>query len=150
KQIFLLIILLPASGYCMAVLDIGKAYTFSGMNLKITHKGNPAANAKVTRIVEWQKEQVDEFTTDDSGIVTLPEVKERSLSQLLPVQFVAAQVVNVEFEGEEYEIWVNSKMSPEKNSELGGHPLDLECELTREPIAVEDFDTILVTSCHWK
>ncbi|TLM78969.1 DUF6795 domain-containing protein [Microbulbifer harenosus] len=133
----------------MAVLDIGKAYTFSGMNLKITHDGNPAANAKVTRIVEWQKEQVDEFTADEHGYVALPEVKERSLSQLLPVQFVVAQVVNVEFEGKEYEIWVNSKMSPDKNSELGGHPLDLKCELTREPVAIEDFDTILVTNCQW-
>ena len=134
----------------MAVLDVGKAYTFSEVKLKITHKGNPAANAKIVRTTEWQKEKIDEFIADENGYVELPEIKERSLSQLFPVQFVVAQVVSVEFQGEHYEIWVNSKMSPEKNSELGGNPLDLNCELTREPVPVEEFDTILVTNCLWK
>lgn len=134
----------------MTVLDIGKAYTFSGMSLKLTHDGRPASHARVTRIVDWQKEKVDEFTADESGHVSLPEVTERSISQLLPVQFVVAQVVNVEFNGEQYEIWVNSKMSPDKYSELGGKPLDLECELTSEPVPIDEFDTILVTNCHWK
>ncbi|WP_460804417.1 DUF6795 domain-containing protein [Microbulbifer agarilyticus] len=133
----------------MAILDIGKAYIFSEINLSITHKGKPAANAKITRIVEWQKEKVDVFTTDDHGQAALPALKERSLNQLLPVQFVAAQVVNVEFQGEKYEIWVNSKMSPAENAELGGIPLNLACELTQEAVPIEELDSVLVTSCRW-
>lgn len=71
------------------------------------------------------------------------------MSQLLPLEFVVAQGVNVYFNDTEYEIWINSKRRPEKNSELGGKELKLKCELTAEPKIYREFSTLLMTSCVW-
>ncbi|WP_143735563.1 DUF4198 domain-containing protein [Microbulbifer mangrovi] len=131
----------------MSILDLGKACTFSQMQLEITYKGEPAPAAKVWRRVKWQKEKVDEFKTDEEGRVELPEIMERSVMQLLPSEFVVSQAIVVTYMDEEYKIWVNSKRSPEKNSELDGSDIHLKCELTDERRLVSDYESDFLTSC---
>ena len=133
----------------MSVLDAGKAWTFSEMKLQLTFNGSPAAGAKVVRTVEWHSPRTDEFVADEQGHVTLPEVRERSMTQLLPVEFVVAQDVKVYFNEQEYEIWINGKRNPDENSELGGKPLVLQCEITDELEDRRDFGTLLFTNCKW-
>ncbi|UTA46980.1 carboxypeptidase regulatory-like domain-containing protein [Simiduia sp. 21SJ11W-1] len=133
----------------MSFFDAGKACTFSEMSLTLTYQGEPASGAKVVRTVEWQKPHVDEFYADDAGKLVLPELHERSLTQLLPVEFVVAQAIHVHYLGQEFEIWINSKRKPEENAELGGRPVKLRCELTDEPQVSREFDALMLTSCQW-
>lgn len=133
----------------MSFFNAGKACTFSEMSLALTYQGKPASGARVIRTVEWQKQHVDEFRADDMGKVVLPELNERSLTQLLPVEFVVAQAIHVHYQGQVFEIWINSKRKPEQNSELGGQPVKLRCELTDEPEVNREFDALMLTSCQW-
>lgn len=147
--IFVFVFIFSTGTFCMSIFDAGKACTFSRMELEITHEGKPVKNALVKRTVSWKKDKVDEFRTDEFGRVVLPEVLERSVTQLLPLEFVVAQGVNVYYEDKEYEIWINSKRRPERNSELGGKDLSLKCELTNEAKVYREFRTLLMTSCIW-
>lgn len=131
----------------MTILDLGKACTFSEMQLEITHKGEPAVGATVWRRVKWQNERTDEYDADENGRVLLPEVLERSVMQLFPSEFVVSQALIVKYAGEEYKIWVNSKRNPEKNSELDGSDIRLKCELTDERRLVTDYRNEFLTSC---
>ena len=147
---------LPLWGWVLVVIalvllftDLGKAYTFSEMRLAITYQGTPAKDARVVRIVEWQRERVDEFRTDEHGVVTLPQVRERSIIQYFPAEFVTAQVVDVYFDNREFRIWLNSKRDPAENAELRGQPLDLRCELTDAERLVDADRMMLVTNCVW-
>ncbi|GAB2515061.1 DUF6795 domain-containing protein [Microbulbifer agarilyticus] len=131
----------------MSIFDVGKACTFSKMNLEITFNGKPAPDAKIWRRVKWQKERIDEFKTDEYGKITLPEVLQRSVTQFFPAEFVASQAVVVTFEDKEYEIWINSKRNPEANSELDGKDINLKCELTDESRLVTNYRYEFLTNC---
>lgn len=133
----------------MSFFDGGKSCVFSEVQLKVTHNGKPASGAKLTRYVSWQKDIVDEFTLDENGEIKLEAVYQRSLTSLLPVEFVVAQSITVSYEDSEVEIWLNSKRSPEPNSELGGKELTLSCELFDEPELHEEFNALLLTNCNW-
>ena len=133
----------------MSFFDAGKACVFSEVNLSITDKGKPASVAKVWRRKKKKKEVIDEFDTDMEGRLKLPAVYQRSITQLLPIEFVVSQVFKIVFDGQEFEVWINSKRDSAVNSELGGIPLNLTCELTDEAILHEEFDTLLLTSCQW-
>lgn len=134
-------------GYGMSILDLGKACTFSEMQLEITHKGEPASGAKVWRRVKWQKERTDEYAADEQGKVVLPEILERSVMQLFPSEFVVSQALVVTYGDEEYKIWINSKRDPEKNSELDGSDIHLKCELTDERRLVTGYRNEFLTNC---
>ncbi|QIL90755.1 hypothetical protein GNX18_14010 [Microbulbifer sp. SH-1] len=140
-------IILIAIALLMLLTDIGKAYTFSEMRLEITYQGKPAAGAIVKRRIKWQRERLDEFFTDSNGVVVLPQVRERSITQFFPSQFISSQLISVNFRNQNFEVWSYVKIQPDKNSEMGGYPLNLECELTRESKLDEEFDTLMITNC---
>ncbi|TLM78968.1 DUF4198 domain-containing protein [Microbulbifer harenosus] len=142
-------IILIAIALLMLLTDIGKAYTFSEMRLEITYQGKPAAGAVVKRRIKWQRERLDEFFTDSNGVVVLPQVRERSVMQFFPSEFVASQALDVHFLDQEFNIWINSKRRPHKNSELDGKPINLKCELLNEGRLVRDFRAMLLTNCTW-
>lgn len=133
----------------MSILDIGKSCVFSEVNGTLLFNGKPAAGALVKRTVEYQRKESDETTADAEGRFSLPAMYHRSIVKFLPAEFVAAQTLRVVYEGQEYEIWVNTKRKHEENSELGGLPLNLTCEITSEEKLHEEFDTLLVTKCVW-
>ncbi|WP_346840224.1 DUF6795 domain-containing protein [Microbulbifer sp. SAOS-129_SWC] len=145
--LLLLLFYIPVQGNAMAFLNPFKACTFSEMQLKLTANGEPAAGAKVIRSVNWKEEIVDTFTADDSGRVELPATHESSITQVMPVEFVSSQVINVEYDGKNYKIWVYAKRDPGENSEQNGKPFELACELSDEPKIQRVFDSILKTSC---
>ncbi|MDP5210442.1 DUF6795 domain-containing protein [Microbulbifer sp. 2205BS26-8] len=133
--------------YAMTFSNPLKACTFSEMNLRITLNGQPAAGAKVIRMVDWKTESVDSFMVDDSGKVHLPAKFESSITQALPVEFVSSQVINVQYMDQVYKIWVYAKRNPKENSELEGEPLNLSCELLDDPKTERVFNSLLKTSC---
>ncbi len=151
KLIFVFCLILFSSGVvAMSILDVGKAYLFSEVSGVITHNGQAVSGAKVIRKYEMDKLVEEEAVTDSAGKFSFPPVRGRSISQVFPAEFVAAQKILVMHDGEEVDIWSNSKRSPEKNSELGGTPLDFTCELTDERALYRDFGAILFTRCKWK
>jgi len=143
------LLLFSISGYAMTFLNPLKACTFSEMQIRLTLDGKPASGAKIVRSVNWKKEIIDTFTADEGGVVNLPAMYDSSITQALPVEFVSSQVINVEYENKEYKIWVYAKRDPGENSELGGQPFNMTCELTDEAKIERVFDSILKTSCKW-
>lgn len=145
----LLIASIPALGNAMSSLNPFKACTFSEMKLQLTLDGKPADGAKVIRTVNWKEEIVDTFKADESGTVQLPAMHESSITQVLPVEFVASQVINVQYKDKDYKIWVYAKRNPAENFEMSGEPLEMSCELSDEPKTERAFDSIVKTSCKW-
>ncbi|WP_444929369.1 DUF6795 domain-containing protein [Microbulbifer sp. SSSA002] len=147
-SVFLLLTAISSGGTsAMASFNPFKACTFSEMKIKLTLNGEPASGAEITRSIQWQKEWIDTFTSDEEGIAILPAKFSNSLTQVLPVEFVSAQKITVEYNDQSYKIWVYAKRHPEENSELDGKPFDLTCELSDELKLEEVFDSYLKTSC---
>lgn len=134
----------------MSKMNPLKACTFSEMEISILFKGEPASGAKITRTIEWKEERTDQFTTDDNGRATLPAEFENHLLKAFPMEFVSAQHLTVQFEGEEYEIWNYAKRDADLNSEMHGAPLQLTCELTSESKTQRAFGSVLGTRCTWQ
>ncbi|WP_444892611.1 DUF6795 domain-containing protein [Microbulbifer sp. JMSA004] len=145
---FLLILVSPGGTYAMASFNPFKACTFSEMKIKLTLNGKPISGAQITRSIQWQKEWVDTFTSDEDGVAVLPAKFSNSLTQVLPVEFVVSQAIDVNYEDKNYEIWVYAKRNPGENSEMG-KPFNLTCELTDETRLEEVFDSALLTSCQF-
>ena len=131
----------------MGFLDAGKTCVFSQVEAKVTKNGEPVKGAKVIRRWEWNKPNQDETTTDENGRFQLPAVFEKSVSRLLPVELVIGQGMAIVVDGEEVGFWSNGKREPEENSEYGGEPMVLVCELTDEEELIEDYGSLMVTQC---
>ncbi|WP_444929367.1 DUF6795 domain-containing protein [Microbulbifer sp. SSSA002] len=125
-----------------------KAYTFSEMKIKLTFNGEPISGAKIKRSIRWKKEWIDTFTSDKDGVVVLPPKFSNSLTQILPIEFIASQTINVSYKDKDYEIWIYAKRNPAENSETG-KPLNLTCELTDKQRLEEVFGSLLLTSCQF-
>lgn len=126
-----------------------KSCVFSEVQGVLLVNGKPAAGAIVKRQVEYQDKESDQTVTDAAGRFSLPALYQGSATRLLPAEFVAAQSLIVEYQGQEYKIWSNTKRKPEENAELGGQPLNLRCELTAELQLHREFGSILRTNCSW-
>lgn len=133
----------------MSILNAGKSLVFSEVNGLILSNGEPVPHAKVIRKVEWASLETDETTTDEQGRFHFPDAYQRSVSRLLPAEFVAAQSLEVEVGGEPVKIWSNTKRSTDKNAELGGAALNLTCELSHPLALHREFGSILRTNCTW-
>lgn len=134
----------------MSIVSVGKSCVFSAVEIVLTKGGEPVVDAPVSRVSEWQKEETETTVTDENGRFSFPVLYHASASKFVPFsEFVASQSIVVTVEGEEYEIWANAKRDAKENSELGGKPLKLTCELNEEARLVEDFETLLVTNCRW-
>lgn len=148
-SVILLFLMLPMEVFAMSILDAGKSCVFSEVKGELLFKGQPAAGAIVKRQVEYQSREGDQTTADEAGRFSLPALYQRSVTRFLPAEFVAAQSLVVEYQGQEYKIWSNTKRKPEENAELGGHPLVLRCEITDELRLHREFGSILRTNCTW-
>ncbi|WP_226664463.1 transthyretin-like family protein [Microbulbifer aggregans] len=145
-----LLTFIPVYGNTMSILDAGKAYFFSPVTGTLTKDEKPVTNAKIIRRWEHESLEQDETSTDENGNFTFPEVRRRTLVQMLPAEFVVAQQIAVVQGDEEIVIWSNSKRDSGKNSELGGKDLDLYCDLDNEEAMYRDFGAALFTKCTWK
>jgi hypothetical protein len=136
--------------HAMPVLQAGEACVFSEVTGVVLLDGKPAAGATVRRHFEYRDKRSDETMTNDEGRFALPALHERSLARLLPAEFVVAQAIIVEYQGQQYRIWSNTKRRPEPDSELGDRPLRLRCELSAPLTVHRQFGSILRTSCVWE
>ncbi len=131
----------------MSMFDAGKVCVFSAVQAKLSLNGKPLKNVKVTREWHWKKKRSDETVTDENGYFSLPSVYERSISQYLPAEIAISQKMSVWINGEETEFWINAKDDGKENSEYGGEPIALSCELSREKVLIEKYGSLLLTMC---
>ncbi len=152
RNLYLILILsvLSVGAYAMSILDAGKVCLFSKISWIITLEGNPVANALLTRTAKLSKDKVDTTQTDENGYFEMPAVFERTITKFLPQEFVAKQVIVVDYNNQKYDIWSGVKRTEEENAESRGNPLIVSCELTQK-----DFDLIEVNGspifsrCQW-
>lgn len=133
----------------MSLFDAGTICTFSSVRAKVTHNGQPVQGAEITRITKFKDTVTDVTSTDDDGTFSFPANFSRSVKKFLPMEIVITQQILVSYQGESYEIWANGKMNSEEDSELGGLPIDLTCELTEEPRTFRSSGSLILTNCHW-
>lgn len=126
----------------------GDVVTFSKVEGRVTFKGEPVINAKITRrVVDSDERNHDDFaTTDNHGIFTMPTLYGKSDG---PMQEVYAwQYIFIEFNNEQKEIWFYTKHEKEEHSELNGIPIRLVCELTNsERILEDELGRRIITTC---
>ena len=144
------LISVSTAGAAMSMLDIGQAWFFSPVSAVVEKDGIPLVGVKVIRRWEHESLSEDETVTDDKGQFSFPEIRGRTIVQVMPAEFVVAQQIVVVVEDEEVEIWSNSKRKTDLNSELGGAPLDLHCEITDEDKMYRDFGAAMFTKCTWR
>lgn len=148
---FLLICFLTISkGQAMSISDVGKVCTFSEVKAKVTYNGKPAIGAKVTQITKFKSAVENHTSTDEAGIFAFPATYEKSFKKLLPMEIVISQQILIDYNGETFEVWANGKMNTEENSELGGIPINLTCELTDAPETHRTAGSLVLTNCRWE
>src|SRR5690554_4576935 len=118
-------------------MPIGKKlYLMSEISGTITLNGEPAAGAKLKRIVSKaysRSELTDEAVTDANGYFSMPAVTQRKFVQkIFPMEFVVPSLIFVTYQGQEYKIWSSTKREPEKNTENRGQALVVQCELAND------------------
>jgi 5-hydroxyisourate hydrolase-like protein (transthyretin family) len=149
KKVTLLLSLLIFS-YGVYAMSI-KQCLFSEMTGVVSFEGKPAADVKLVRMVDLNKEVYDETITDQEGNFHFPAIYRSSiLSKVLPMEFVVLQEITAHFQGKEYEIWNSVKRSPAVNTESRGKALIVECNLSQaeaEGIIVDE--VAIFSRCNW-
>lgn len=150
KKSLALIFALFSSGAASANLfDVGKVCLFSKISGVITLDGIPAANAKVIRTVNLNKDKTDYTYTDENGYFEMPAVFQRTVTKFLPQEFVANQDIFVDYMNKNYRIWSSVKRTPEVNSESRGKDLVVECELNSEETLITVNNSPIFSLCKW-
>ncbi len=134
----------------MSILATGKVCLFSKISGVITFEGKPVANALLTRTASLSKDKVDQTRTDENGYFEMPAVFERTITKFLPQEFVAKQVISVEFNNQNYDIWSGVKRTPEENAESRGENLQVSCELTQEKTLKQVNNNPIIGRCIWE
>ncbi|MEW5756921.1 MAG: DUF6795 domain-containing protein [Pseudomonadota bacterium] len=138
----------------MSIFFKGKeveAVLFSPLEGKITYQGKPAAGAKIMRWVAWKDTdgETDVFYADNQGKFNIPKktiiYKENPL-----VQISIGQELTVEYQGKRTLIWKAGKSSSHLFGELGGQPVGLTCELTKEEMTAHLEHALVETLCEWE
>lgn len=133
----------------MSILDAGKVCLFSKISGVITYQGKPVANARLTRTAGLSKDKTDETRTDENGYFEMPAVFERTITKFLPQEFVAKQVIVVDYDNQQYDIWSGVKRTPDENAEARGESLEVSCELTQEKNLKQVNHSPIISRCIW-
>lgn len=150
KKSFAVIFALFSSGSsATSIFDVGKVCLFSKISGVIALDGLPAANAKVIRTANLNKDKVDYTYTDENGFFEMPAVFQRSVKKFLPQEFVANQDIFVDYMNKNYRIWSSVKRTPEENSESRGKDLVVECELNSEETLITVNNSPIFSLCKW-
>ena len=127
-----------------------EAVLFSPLEGKLTYKGKPAANAKITLWTAWKDDigETDIYHADEQGNFSIPQ-KNMTYTRNFLAQLVMEQQLTVLFQGQEVVIWEFSKMGAGPFVELGGRPVNLRCELTNDDKTVRGDGSLGGTRCVW-
>lgn len=111
----------------------------------------PLANAKIIRRLRWNGNDaglVQEFSTDGSGSFSVPSHEEAlELGKL--AQFVSSAKLEVEVDGELYDLWYSNKFEKELYAETGGELAQLVCDLDVDEVVVKSGLSKIMTVCRW-
>ncbi len=133
----------------MGLSDVGKVCLFSKMEGVIKLDGVPVNNAKLVRTVNLTKDKTDEAVTDQNGYFKFDAIFARTITKLLPMEFVSNQEVWAHYRGKEYRIWMSVKREPDENSESQGKPFIVECELNSKERIFDVDGSPIFTLCTW-
>lgn len=114
-------------------------------------EGKPLPNTKIIRTLKWNGNEegfITEHYTDNHGIFSLPSHEEELALGILD-QFVAKMALDVEMDGEVYELWYSNKLRPEVYEETGGEVTGFICDLANDELAVPTSPTAILTRCRW-
>ena len=127
-----------------------EAVLFSPLEGKLTYKGKPAANAKITLWTSWKDKigETDTYHTDEQGNFSIPQ-KNMTYTPNFLAQLVMRQRLTVLFQGQEVVIWWITKMEETLFTELGGRPVNVRCELTHDEKIVDTDGSLGETRCQW-
>ena len=129
-------------------------YPFSGFDGQLLYRGNPAANAKITRSYEQLGGDTHEETiyADSEGRFSFESItSEFKKPVLAPVEYMSHQSIFVEYLGENIQIWGGGKADKSEFAEFGGSsPKQLTCEITGEAKLFELAKGGIVSRCTWK
>ena len=119
----------------MGVFD--RLVLFSEVHGTVLKEGKPVEGAQLTQTVVWSdnKDEIapQHAVTDRNGAFSFPVIERKAgLLRMVPHQPVMLQKIMIDYQGVQYTAWRHTKDSYEVNSEMGGKPLNLVCELTRE------------------
>jgi|GEM_PF-900382 len=131
----------------MSIFSGTKSCVFSSVQVQLLMNGQPVKHAKVLRKWNWNKNRADETLTDKNGIAKFPAIYESSASRLFPAEFVVGQGLSVIIDGDEKEFYTNGKRKTDENSEWGGADFVAICELSDEEVLIEDYGSLMVTTC---
>jgi hypothetical protein len=125
-----------SEGNAMGLLT--RLVLFSEVHGTVLKDGVPVEGAEISQEVVWSdnKDEVPpRHTLSDKGGRFSFSVVERNpgVTRLVPHQPVILQKLLIRYDGVEYTAWRHTKNSYDENSELDGRPLNLACELSREP-----------------
>lgn len=123
---------------------------FSPMQGKLTYQGKPAANAKIVLHVIWKDEvgEKETYYANEKGEFSLPIKKDKVRIPLLG-EFNILQEIWVYYNDKEIPIWGRARGNIVEYGELGGIPINFRCELTDEPVSLNDKEGLFITSCKW-
>lgn len=135
--------------FAMSLGDVGKVCLFSPISGTITLNGKPVVNARLVRTGDRDGPRVDETVTNELGYFEFPAMVERTITKLLPMEFVASQKIVVSHGGKDYEIWSSIKRNPDENTESRGKPLVVTCELNSEERSILIDRVPIHSLCRW-
>lgn len=147
KLIISLFIVFSVGAYAVGI----KQCLFSEMTGVVSFEGKPAAGVKLVRLVNKNKDIIDETITDEDGNFTFPAVFTKSyLSKILPTEFVVYQNITAYFNDQEFEVWSGVKRTPDENAESRGKPLVVKCNLSQPDVEfVSIAGTLIHSRCTW-
>ena len=111
---------------------------FSEVHGKVLKDGKPVEGAELIQTVVWSdnKDEIppQRAITDAQGAFSFPVVERKAgLLRIVPHQPVMLQKIIIHYQGAEYTAWRHTKDRYDLHSEMDGKPINLVCELTREP-----------------
>ena len=111
---------------------------FSEVHGTVLSHGKPVQGAELIQETVWSDNKNDvpavTTTTDADGRFHFTEVDRKAgILRMVPHQPVILQKITIRYEGVDYPAWRHTKNTYDANSELDGKPLNLQCELSREP-----------------
>jgi len=125
-----------SEGWAMGAFD--RLVLFSEVHGAVSMDGKPVARAELLQKVVWSddedKNREQHTVTNSNGVFGFPAIESKAgLLRLIPAQPTIQQTIVIRDQGVEYVAWMHGKGSYAANTELDGRPINLICELTREP-----------------
>jgi len=123
-------------GQAMGVFD--RLVIFSPVQGVVLDRGAPVAGAEVLQKATWSDgpdgSAAAHTVTGADGRFVFPAMeKPAGLARLLPHSPMILQLITIRHGGREYVAWKHGKGNYEIDSEAGGKPLNLRCDLANRP-----------------